>query len=65
MCGLGNLKCNKSNNLLSGILEKKDLKSNCIKNELVQEDFSSILLQLKVTSLDSPEIVKTVLQSTS
>ena len=46
-------------------LEKKDLKSNCIKNELVQEDFSSILLQLKVTSLDSPEIVKTVLQSTS
>ena len=45
---------------------KKYLKSNCIKSELVQKDFSSILLKLQVTSLDSPEIVRaTVLQNTS
>ena len=37
-----------------------------MKSELVQKDFSSILLNLQVTSLDSPEIVRTtVLQNTS
>ena len=45
---------------------KKYLKSNGIKRELVQKDFSSILLKLHVTSLDSPEIVRTtVLENTS
>ena len=45
---------------------KKYRKSNGIKSELVQKDFSSILLKLQVTSLDSPEIVRTtVLQNTS
>ena len=45
---------------------KKYLKSNGIKRELVQKDFSSILLKLQVTSLDSPEIVRTtVLENTS
>ena len=45
---------------------KKYLKSNCIKSELVQKDFSSILLNLQETSLYSPEIVRaTVLQNTS
>ena len=45
---------------------KKYRKSNGIKRELVQKDFSSILLKLHVTSLDSPEIVRTtVLENTS
>ena len=45
---------------------KKYRKSNGIKRELVQKDFSSILLKLHVTSLDSPEIVRTtVLEITS
>ena len=45
---------------------KKYLKSNCIKSELVQKDFSSILLKLQGTSLYSPEIVRaTLLQNTS
>ena len=45
---------------------KKYLKSNCIKSELVQKDFSSILLTLQGTSLYSPEIVRaTLLQNTS
>ena len=45
---------------------RKYLKSNCIKSELVQKDFSSILIKLQVTSLDSPEIVRTaVLQNSS
>ena len=38
---------------------KKYLKSNCIKSELVQKDFSSILLKLQVIALDLPEIVTT------
>ena len=38
---------------------KKYLKCNCIKSEPVQKDFSSILLKLQVTSLDSPQIVRT------
>ena len=45
---------------------KKYLKSKCIKSELVQKDFSSYLLKLQVTCLDSPKIVRTaVLQNTS
>ena len=39
---------------------KKYLKSNCIKSELVQKDFSSILLKIQITSLDSQEILRTV-----
>ena len=64
---LGNLKCSKSTNLKSREnYLKKYLKSNCIKSGHVQKDFSSILLKLQVTSLDSPEIVRTtVLQNTS
>ena len=38
---------------------KKYLKSNCIKSELVQKNFSSIFLKLPVTSLNSQEIVRT------
>ena len=38
---------------------KKYLKCNCIKSEPVQKDFSSILLKLQVTSLDSPQLVRT------
>ena len=44
---------------------KKYLKSNCIKSELVQRDFSSILLKLQVISLDSPEIVRTTVLAAS
>ena len=55
---LGNLKCNKSNKIVK-ILEKILADNNCIKSELVQRDFSKILLKLQVTSLDSPEIVRT------
>ena len=45
---------------------EKYLKSNCIKRELLQKDFSSNMLKLQVTSRDSPEIVrKTFLQNTS
>ena len=45
---------------------KKYLKNNYIKNELVQKDFLSILLNLQVTSLDSSRIIRTtVLQNTS
>ena len=45
---------------------KKYLKSNGIKRELVQKDFSSILLKLQATSPHSPEIVRTtVLENTS
>ena len=64
---LGNLKCNKKNNLESKQNPwRKYLKSNCIKSELVQENFSSIFLKLQVTSFDSQEIVRTtVLQNTS
>ena len=55
---LGNLKSNKSNKIVK-ILEKILADNNCIKSELVQRDFSKILLKLQVTSLDSPEIVRT------
>ena len=42
------------------------MKSNCIKSELLQKDFLSIMLKLQVTSSDSPEIVRTTfLQNTS
>ena len=45
---------------------EKYLKCNCIKSEPVQKDFSSILLKLQETSLDSPQIVRaTFLQNTS
>ena len=45
---------------------KKRLESNCNKSELVQKDFSNILLKLQVTSLDSSEIVRAgVLQKAS
>ena len=45
---------------------EKYLKSNCIKSELLQKDFSSIMLKLQLTSRHSPEIVrKTLLQNTS
>ena len=48
------------------LLECFTKKCNCNKSELVQKDFSSILLKLQVTSLDSSEIVRTgVLQKTS
>ena len=37
-----------------------------MKSELVEKDFSSILLKLQVASLDSPEIARTIiLQNTS
>ena len=51
-----NLKCNKGSTLKSF---KKCLKSNFIKSELVQKDFSSILLKLQVTFVDPPKIVRT------
>ena len=38
---------------------EKYLKRNCIKSELVQKDFASILLKLQATFLDSPEITRT------
>ena len=45
---------------------KKYLKSNCVKSELVQKDFSSILLKLQITSLNSRDVVRaTVLQDTT
>ena len=64
---LGNLKCNKKNNLESKQNPwRKYLKSNCIKSEIVQENFSSIFLKLQVTYFDSQEIVRTTaLQNTS
>ena len=68
MHALGNLKCNKGNNLKVNLDKslKKYLKSNCIKSELVQKKFSSIFLKLQVTSLDSQKTVKaTVLQNIS
>ena len=55
ICALGNLQCNKNKNLKFRSPWKKYLKSNCIKSELVQKIFSSILLKLQVTSLYSPE----------
>ena len=65
ICALGNLKCNKSDNIIGYILEKIP-EINCIESELVQEDFSSILLKLQVASVYSSEIVKTdVLQNIS
>ena len=64
---LWNLKCNQNNITYNlGKIFEKYLKSNCIKSELLQKDFSSIMLKLKVTSRDSPEIVRTTfLQNTS
>ena len=52
MRALGNLKCNKSNNLESKNTWKY-LKSNCIRSELVQKNFPSIFLKLQITSFDS------------
>ena len=45
---------------------KKYLENNCIKSELVQKNFSSILLKLQERSLNPQEIVRTtVLEKTS
>ena len=45
---------------------EKYLKSACIKSQLLQKDFWSIMLKLQVTSRESPEIVRTTfLQNTS
>ena len=63
---LENLKYNQNNitSSLGKILEKY-LKSNC-KSELLEKDFSSIMLKLQVTSRDSPGIVRTTfLENTS
>ena len=45
----------------SNCMKSNCMKSNCMKSELVEKDFSSILLKLQVASLDLPEIARTII----